>query len=479
MERLETKLNVYQGNIIGCLWKNPELYADSSINKKDLNQDGLFYYSLGEKLFSLRHDVFDETSVYSFVEGNATLKQLWDERSGYKVISELMAIVDENNYDSYIDSFAKYTILKRLLEKGFNIEKDWDKFEQMTAQDVLDYYEYMISDIGVKTNSDVEFENLTLTDDEIDAIEQGVFMGINYGEHSPQLNYLTMGLPKGDLTMIGSFVNGGKSSFLVNNIVIPVAKQGIKVHIISNEQRAIVFKLLLCIYVLTHELGYYKLTRKKLKSGNWTDEDRMMIQQAQDIINTKYKESITFTKLYNYDTNKIKKIIKRQAKRGYELIVYDTMKADNLTDGQFWQGVIEDSKALFQVASKENVAVVVSYQLALAQINRRYIDLSTLSTAKQVSEVFSEMVLFRDLWADEYTGEKFDVKAYRKLKDPMTGKYTDAKELITLDREKKYKVFFLAKTRNDEAGVCLLYEFRGEWNRWIEIGRCNVQNLGG
>ena len=34
MEKLTHKLNVYQGNIIGCLWKNPELYADSNINKK-------------------------------------------------------------------------------------------------------------------------------------------------------------------------------------------------------------------------------------------------------------------------------------------------------------------------------------------------------------------------------------------------------------------------------------------------------------
>ena len=478
MEKLTHKLNVYQGNIIGCLWKNPELYADSNINKKDLNPDGLLYYSLGERLYALKHDVFDEISVYSFVEGNASLKKLWEERGGYKTIKELMSIVDENNYDSYLDSFSKYTILKKLLDKGFNIEKDWDKFEQMTAQEVLDYYEYMISDIGVVTNSDVEFEHLTLTDDEITDIENGIFMGLNYGQYSPMLNYATMGIPKGDLTMIGSFVNGGKSSFLVSNIIIPVANQGTKVHIISNEQRSIVFKFLLCIYVLTTELSYFKLTRKKLKSGQWTEEDKEMIKKAQAIIDLKYKDTITFTKLYNYDHNKIKKIIKRQAKRGYELIVYDTMKSDNLTDGQFWQAVVEDSKSLFQIASKENVAVVVSYQLALAQLNRRYLDLSCLSTAKQVSEVFSECVFFRSLWDDEWPGEKYDIKTYRNIKDPVTGKYTSAKELVELDRDKDYKIFFLSKTRNDNAGACFLYRFDGEWNRWVEIGKCHVQNTG-
>jgi len=389
-----------------------------------------------------------------------------------------MSIVDDNNYESYIDSFAKYTILKRLLNKGFNIEKEWDKFEQMTAQEVLDYYEYMISDIGVVTNTDVVFENLTLTDAEIEDIEKGMFMGLNYGEYSPQLNYATLGIPKSELTMVGSFVNGGKSSFLVSNMVIPIANQGVKVHIISNEQRSIVFKFLLCVYVLTTQFGYFKLTRKKLKSGQWTDEDKDMIKKAQKVIDDKYKDIITFTKLYDYDSTKIKKIIKRQAKRGYELVVYDTMKSDNLTEGESWKNIVEDSKSLFQVASKENIAVVVSYQLALSQLNRRYLDLSCLSNAKQVSEVFSEAIFFRSLWDDEYTGEKFDVKAYKNIKDPITGKYTSAKQLITLDRDKDYKVFFLSKTRNDNSGVCFLYEFNGEWNKWNEVGRCTVQNMG-
>lgn len=478
MEKLTHKLNVYQGNIIGCLWKNPELYADSNINKKDLNPDGLLYYSLGERLYALKHDVFDEISVYSFVEGNASLKKLWEERGGYKTIKELMSIVDENNYDSYLDSFSKYTILKKLLDKGFNIEKDWDKFEQMTAQEVLDYYEYMISDIGVVTNSDVEFENLTLTDEEITDIENGIFMGLNYGQYSPLLNYSTMGIPKGDLTMIGSFVNGGKSSFLVSNIIIPVANQGTKVHIISNEQRSIVFKFLLCVYVLTTELNYFKLTRKKLKSGQWSDEDREMIKKAQAIIDIKYKDTITFTKLYDYNADKVKKIIRRQAKRGYELFIFDTLKPSSMTDGEAWKNIIEDSKSFFQIASKENVAIVVSYQLALAQRNKRYLDLSCLANAKQVSEVFSEILLFRNIWDDEYPGEKYDIKAYKHIKDPATGKYTSAKELIELDRDKEYKIFFLTKTRNDQNNVCVLYEFDGNYNKWHEKGKCIVSNTG-
>ena len=47
-----------------------------------------------------------------------------------------------------------------------------------------------------------------------------------------------------------------------------------------------------------------------------------------------------------------------------------------------------------------------------------------------------------------------------------------AKEII-LDRDKRYKIVFLDKTRNDDGNVCVLFEFEGNWNKWKEIGYCN------
>jgi hypothetical protein len=67
--------------------------------------------------------------------------------------------------------------------------------------------------------------------------------------------------------MVTSYTNGGKSSYVTNNMIIPIAEQKIKTCIISNEQKSIVYKLLLLTYVLTEKLDYWNLTRKKLKSG--------------------------------------------------------------------------------------------------------------------------------------------------------------------------------------------------------------------
>ena len=85
------------------------------------------------------------------------------------------------------------------------------------------------------------------------------------------------------------------------------------------------------------------------------------------------------------------------------------------------------------------------------------------------------MIYLRQLWDDEYTGEKHDCKAYR-LKRDANGKLTKVKEMITLDKDKKYLVAFLDKTRNDEDKQTILYEWNGRYNKWTEIGYCTIYN---
>ena len=160
--------------------------------------------------------------------------------------------------------------------------------------------------------------------------------------------------------------------------------------------------------------------------------------------------------------NKVKRIIKKLAKLGYQVVMFDTMKSEDEIDEAMWQQLLIHSRKLFQITS-------------LHTLNKRYLDASCLSNAKQIKEVFSEMVYARPLWDDEFPGEKFDVKPYQLKKDE-SGKYTNVRKLIPLDREKKYIVAFLDKTRNDDDKIQVLYEFNGRFNRWKEIGYCSVFN---
>lgn len=479
-ERLNKNLSIAESNLIGCLYKSPDLFSEIAINKDELSEDGDFYYSLGERLYSAKYDTFDEVAIYTVLEGNESLKKYWESHGGWATIKELIAPISVKNFDAYVDNFTKYCLLRNLHSKGFNIENEYDKFSMMKANQVYDYWEYQLNTITIDTVSDIKFESLSFTDDEIREIEAGEEMGLNYGKYNHMLNSYTMGIPKSEMCLIAGYVNSGKSSWAFENIVMPIVEQQIKTCIISNEQKSKVFKMLLMIHVLTTDLNYWQLTRKKLKSGKYTDEDKAMIAKARDIIKVKYDPYITFVKLFDYNSSMVKKIIKKLAKRGLELVLYDTFKASdsNEKDGKGWEKLISDSRDLFQIASKENLAFVATAQLALNQTGKRYLDLNTLAGARAISEVCSEVLQFRDIFADEFKGGKYDIKPYKLIRDKVTGKFTSVKEEVILDQNKKYKLFFLSKTRNDEQGKVVVYEVDGAWNKWKEVALGTVIQTG-
>ena len=471
--------NAVEASFIFCLWKQPDLYDDySSINENNdetiKTEDGIFYYSLGKQLYKQGFKAFDNVSVYTFLEDKPTVKKHFDKLGGYKTVEELRSLVDVENIDAYFDQIAKSNTLMMLHDKGFPVLPDIKKFARMTNQEVYDYYDYLLNSISLNTGHDAAIEDLIIDQAYIDRCDAGEEMGLNYGKVCHILNYLTMGLPLGEMTMLAGHSGAGKSSFIFECIVLPLVEQGIKVAIISNEQKIHSFQQLLLVHILTQDLDYWELTRKKLKAGHFTDSQKEMLNLAQQISKEKYP-NIKFVKLFDSDMGKAKKIIRKLSKLGYQAAIYDTLKVEDSFDRSTWEQLLIQSRQLFQLASKENIALVTTFQLALSTLNKRWLDAGCLSNGKQVKEVYSEMIYLRQIWDDEYTGEKHDCKAYR-LKRDANGKLTKVKETITTDKDKKYLVAFLDKTRNDEDKQTILDEWNGRYNKWTEIGYCTIYN---
>jgi replicative DNA helicase len=413
-------------------------------------------------------------TLYTYLEDKPTTKKDFEDHGGYKEVAQLMALVNVDNISAYYDKIVKINTLSQLCTKFFDTFNNINKFDNMTNQEVYDFFDYQINNISINTGHDINIESLVLDDKFIQECDEGAAMGLGYGKNCPILNYLTLGIPLGEMTMIAGHSGVGKSSFSFENLILSMNANGIKTAVISNEQRSKDFKMLLTAHILTEDLSYWDLTRKKMKMGHMTNEQKDMLKKAQKISAEKY-DKIKFVKLFDNDMGKVKKIIKKLSKLGYQAILFDTMKSEDEVDEAMWQQLLIHSRKLFQLASKENIALIPTYQLALSTLNVRYLNAGCLSNAKQIKEVFSEMIYLRTIWNDEYNGEKYDIKPYQLTKDEH-GKYTKVKKMIDLDKNKKYIIAFLDKTRNDDDKQQVLYEFNGRFNRWTEIGYCTVIN---
>ena len=221
--------NAVEASFIFCLWKQPDLYSDySSINENNdetiKTEDGIFYYSLGKQLYKQGFKAFDNVSVYTFLEDKPTVKKHFDKLGGYKTVEELRSLVDVENIDAYFDQIAKSNTLMMLHDKGFPVLPDIKKFARMTNQEVYDYYDYLLNSISLNTGHDAAIEDLVIDQASIDRCDAGEEMGLNYGKVCHILNYLTMGLPLGEMTMLAGHSGAGKSSFIFECIVLPLVE---------------------------------------------------------------------------------------------------------------------------------------------------------------------------------------------------------------------------------------------------------------
>lgn len=476
---LTSNRELVEANFTFCLWKNPELYGDYEkefrADRDLLTEDGRFYYSLGLEMYKLNYKSFDDASIFSYIEGKETLKNGFTRRGGYKTVDDIKRILNEDNIETYYDELIKSNMLLKLHDKGFNVVNEIDKFKKMTSIQLYDYFEYQLDNVFLNRGNGVKIEELDFEDGFIQSIDSGEEMGLSYASACPLLNFHTLGLHKSNVQIFAGFSGTGKTSFCISSYIIPILDQGEKVVIIANEMNKRAWQHILMASILSQKLDYYGLPRKKQKMGNLTVEQKTKLEEARKYYNEHYKGRLKFAKIYDYSVEDVKKIIRKMAKQGFGYALYDTFKSEDAASSNVTGELIEASKQLLQVAEKENVGIIITMQLAIYMENTRYLTAATLSNAKGVKEVVSELVLTRPLWDDEFPNQKYDVKPYRFKKD-SNGKYTKIKEEIQLNPEKKYRIVFLDKTRNDEGETAILYQFDGAWNKWTELGYCTPKH---
>lgn len=469
--RLIKRRDAIECNFIFALYKDPELLEDykNVINGTDiLTEDGMFYYGLALELYKAGYRAFDHISIHTFLDDKNVIKKGFEERGGYKSISDIMSLINMDNTSVYHDELIKSNMILSLYDSGFSVEKDYDKISRMTSAEVYDFYDFKLNNVCVGKVEKIKPENLSEGYEEyIDKWDKGDMVGYRIG--FPMLNYRLAGVHKKNLLLHMAHIGQGKTTTAILFYILPVLESGENVCIIANEQGIDEFRQMVLASVLFNKIEYYGMNRQKFIRGNFSEKDREEIDKATNWLKA-CTGKLIFIEMNDYKISNVKKVVKKYSKLNTGLFVFDTLKPEQENSDKAWADFSEVAKELFMLAKKEDVAMVATAQLSAESMSRRFLDLLCIGKSRAIGETATQVVMFRALSRDE----KDKLKPYNFGKNE-TGKYEKIRRLVDLNPEKDYVVLFTPKNRFGDTAPQIVYERNMSFNTLKEVGYIEIE----
>lgn len=499
-ELLKGRIEI-EGNVIGCLFQDLLLLDEIDLSSdKFVSKDGRFYYGMIRVLRDKGYSSLDEVTILSSLPDDVIGR--YEDIGGWESIQHQMDIINLKNFDTYIDNLFRENILLNMCKDGFNLLNPIDvngKMKQplqilrkLSADDASEWYISRMSTYGTGYSSKIlEEEELELDDQFFKDCEEGVENGIPFGQCGedtegetvyvyPRLSNQMNGLLEGSLTMIGGYSSIGKSTYVIG-IFMSLLESGRKILIISNEEKASRYKSKFVMWILAMKFKYYSLTKKKLQSGQVTEEDKKYLRLVQKYWDEHCRGRISFIKVADADMSIVKKKIREYVLRnGYDTFFYDTFKLDFNTAGENRTdlSLVNDSRELDALTKKYDIIGIASLQLAEWTKGKLFLDASVLASSKQIKEVLEGLVLMRTAYPEELDpdNKKFYCNPFTRKK--VNDKWVEEKYVP--DQTKVWRILFVEKTRSgnnsSDTGVAYLLKFDGEHSVFREVAQCRPKH---
>ena len=485
-QHLCENIPLHEARVLGTIVNDLSLMCEIE-DKSNLfhTKDGIIYYELLKNMYQNKVVEFDAGAV------QAALNRLGDDFkrefiaiNGNGYLNAIKRDFSEKNFESHlqglIDDVQKLEIYKNLYSNLCDMTNN----TTITSDNVINMLENTLENTrDIMEVSGTKPVELTINDTYIQSKVNGIKRGLGYGLYS--ISKATRGLHLGNVSMLSAFTNVGKTTVNFNEVMLSLLDAGESIFIYSNESTIDDFKDLLLIRTLVKQFKYYQLTRTKLndldniKNNNpeLFKEFMMKISQASQYINQHYHGRIILYSVSKYSIAEFNMLMRRYALRGFKYFLIDTMKSEEAGDINAVGKLIQQSRNIYEAARNLNTHVMVSYQIAsyLKQNMKRVLDESCLSGSKQVAEILDILICMRELYPDEYTGQRNEVRVFKFIKNPE-GKGI-VKDYRTLETGKKYLVLFLPKNRYGAKILPTIYEFNGEFGTVSEVGYSdNIQD---
>lgn len=489
-----------EGNVISCFFKDMLLLDDTHLERTDFKtSDGAFYFGLLSQLRSKGFYSLDEVTILSNLTEDVI--ERYEERGGWETIQHQIDIINAENFDVYLDILYRENIIMKLYDDNFDVTKainvDGKKivplklFRKMTAEEVSDWFEARIEGYGCGYSNKVLEEELVDFDDEfIESCKDGEENGVPFDVAGDDINgdeincfpFLSrqiMGLLEGTLTMMGGFSSAGKSTWWIT-VLMALLHYDRKILIISNEESIKKFKVKFMVWLLGKRNRYFKLTKKKMTSGDINDESRAQLADVQKFWREHYKGKVKFISINDADMSVVKKKIRENVLRyGYDTVLYDTFK---IQEGDFSSArqdlsLVRDSRELDKLAKKYNLIMLASVQLAEYMKGKLFLDASCLSNAKQIKEILENLFLMRTVYAEELDEKsKYYCRPFRLKK--VNDKWIE--EEYKPDPNAVWRALFTEKCRSgansSDNGIGYLLRYDGDHCVFREVAQARFRH---
>lgn len=489
-----------EGNVISCFMKDMLLLDETTLTRKDfVTTDGVFYYSMLNTLRKKGFYNLDEVTIVSSL-GEEAIEQ-YEERGGWETIQHLIDIINTDNFDTYLDILYRENIILRMHDDGFNLLKEiqLDKkkiaplklMRKMTAEECIDWYESRLTTYGSGYSSKVlEEETIDFSDDFISECMEAVDIGTpfdtaGYDVEGNEINCFSFisrqinGLLHGTFSMIGGASSSGKSTAFIT-IIMALLYRGEKVLIISNEEDVKKFKLKFIVWLLGKYERYYKVSKKRLMNGDFTEEDLKHINNVRKYWKENYKDKVKFIAIADADMSIVKKKIRENVLRyGFSTVLYDTfkMQVDNMQGERTDLSLVRDSRELHKLAMKYNLIMLASVQLSESSRGQLFLSSANTSNSRQLKEVLENYLLIRNVYAEELDPKsKYFCHPYKLKK--VNDKWIE--EPYECDPTSVWRMLFIEKARNGtnspDTGNAYLMKFLGDFAIFKETCQCRPKH---
>lgn len=470
---LEYKLGA-EASIVAMIYKNPDLLRETNLELTDFHNNcwKVYFEIIRALIIDEKKVSVSEIDVGLFLEKHPKLSKKYEEYGGYQTIETAGSYVDEQNFEGYVRDLRKWNAVIKLIKRGFPCDKErLSEICDMSAEDLYNEYNVYLNDIFINIDQDIKSYDVSYKIDElIEELDQGFAVGLPY-YNMPMITKETGGLYLGSITLVGGLSNVGKSTFARTSVLPSIIENQEPIVIMLNEDSIRKWQRELLVFT-ANNIMHFDLQKHIVRDGKYSPEVKSVLQKSAEWIKKQTENHIiTIIPFQNYQTEKAIKVIRKFSSMGVKQFLLDTYKLDaGKVSNNSWLELQQNMVAINDVIKPEanNVHIMITFQLAKGSVNQRYYTQDNIGVSKNIIDPASTCLMLRDVYDDEKTGEKRELKVYRN-----EGKNT--KVQVSLDKDKRYQVIFVVKNREGSANQYqVVVEHDMSRNIMKEIGICQV-----